>query len=88
MSIHEFIPPKGGDRFISFTEFLSILQSLSPKRLNVTLSEAQAVLQSFGVPVVESSNTLTRAQAAVLLDQFLHPFERIDVDLYGNFIGR
>lgn len=84
----QFIPPKDGDRFISFTEFLSILQSLSPKRLNVTLSEAQAVLQSFGVPVVESSNTLTRAQAAVLLDQFLHPFERIDVDLYGNFIGR
>ena len=82
----QFIPPKDGDRFISLSEFISILRSLSATM--ITLSEAQAVLQSFGVPVVESSDTLTRAQAAVLLDQFLHPFERIDVDLYGNFIVR
>jgi hypothetical protein len=33
----------------------------------------------------EYERPITRKQAAVVIDQLLHPFETIDVNLYGKF---
>ena len=59
---------------------------------HLSLSSSQAIDQQvsdiyhrFKLGNPEYEQPITRKQAAVLIDQFLHPFETIDVNLYGTF---
>lgn len=82
-----FVPPTNGERFVSLTGFLKVMADLDRRLSKLTVVEAQAVLDSYKITAAHASAYLTRAQAAVLLDHFLHPFERKEVDLFGRIVS-
>lgn len=82
-----FNPPMDGGRFVSLSDFLLILRALDSSLSSLTVDRAQAVLGTYKIAAAHASVCLTRAQAAVLLDQFLHPFERKEIDLSGKIIS-
>lgn len=82
-----FVPPTNGERFVSLTGFLKVMADLDSRLSKLTVVEAQAVLDSYKITAAHASAYLTRAQAAVLLDHFLHPFERKEVDLFGRIVS-
>ncbi len=82
-----FVPPTNGERFVSLTGFLKVMAALDSRLSKLTVVEAQAVLDSYKIAAAHASAYLTRAQAAVLLDHFLHPFERKEVDLFGRIVS-
>lgn len=82
-----FNPPMDGGRFVSLSDFLLILRALDSSLSSLTVDQAQAVLGTYKIAAAHASVCLTRAQAAVLLDQFLHPFERKEIDLSGKIIS-
>lgn len=79
-----FNPPMDGGRFVSLSDFLLLLRALDSSLSSLTVDQAQAVLGTYKIAAAHASVCLTRAQAAVLLDQFLHPFERKEIDLSGK----
>ena len=83
----QFIPPTNGKRFVSLTGFLKVMAALDRRLSKLTVVEARAVLDSYKITAAHASAYLTRAQAAVLLDHFLHPFERKEVDLFGRIVS-
>lgn len=83
----QFNPPTNGKRFVSLTGFLKVMAALDRRLSKLTVVEAQAVLDSYKITAAHASAYLTRAQAAVLLDHFLHPFERKEVDLFGRIVS-
>lgn len=83
----QFVPPTNGKRFVSLTGFLKVMAALDRRLSKLTVVEAQAVLDSYKITAAHASAYLTRAQAAVLLDHFLHPFERKEVDLFGRIVS-
>lgn len=83
----QFNPPTNGERFVSLTGFLKVMAALDRRLSKLTVVEAQAVLDSYKITAAHASAYLTRAQAAVLLDHFLHPFERKEVDLFGRIVS-
>lgn len=83
----QFVPPTNGERFVSLTGFLKVMAALDRRLSKLTVVEAQAVLDSYKITAAHASAYLTRAQAAVLLDHFLHPFERKEVDLFGRIVS-
>ena len=82
-----FNPPMDGGRFVSLSDFLLLLRALDSSLSSLTVDQAQAVLGTYKIAAAHASVCLTRAQAAVLLDQFLHPFERKEIDLSGKIIS-
>lgn len=76
-----------GGRFVNLSDFLLILRALDSSLSSLTVDQAQAVLGTYKIAAAHASVCLTRAQAAVLLDQFLHPFERKEIDLSGKIIS-
>ena len=58
---------------------------LSPFSSQTIDQQVSDIYHRFKLGNPEYERPITRKQAAVLIDQLLHPFETIDVNLYGKF---
>ena len=50
------------------------------------VSEIRALLSQYDLGTYNAEQYITRGQMALLTDQLLHPFEKYQVDIYGNLL--
>lgn len=73
------------DQFLGIIKGIGDQNHLSPFSSQTIDQQVSDIYHRFKLGNPEYERPITRKQAAVLIDQLLHPFETIDVNLYGKF---
>lgn len=87
--IYPYIEISDLDTPVTLNDILQLIVMISDKEKlsydSDILSTAKGIFARFDFTGYEANKQLTRAEAAVLIDSFLNPFEK-DVDIQGNYI--
>lgn len=75
---------------VMLSELLKLIQSIASAE-NIPLSEdlntrVQNLFENFHLGKISSEMIVTRKQAAVLIDQILSPFDKKEINLFGNIL--
>lgn len=71
---------------VALNELIDLMLGMGKKETDVMV-KAEEAYKTFGFDAFEENKPVTRAQAAVLIDLILNPFDK-EVDIKGNYIDK
>ncbi len=73
----------GSDTPLTLNNLLDLIKKINQKETDLT-DKSKEIFTTFGFADVDANKQLTRAEAAVLIDQILNPFEK-EIDIKGHY---
>ncbi len=74
------------DTPVTLKELIALIDRIDKNEADVT-TKAKETCEAFGFTAFEENKPISRAQAAVLFDRILNPFDK-EVDIKGNYMDR